>query len=665
MRIAVAGLVAAGLCIVGSARTDEPSPLPPQDSTDTQAVRPLLDAVQDDLLGLRFEQALTSLEALLGRPGLSEADRGEALVLRSQAHVAFGDLDAAEQDYREILRIRPGYVPDSSLVPQKAMERFHRARATTIGDLVLDAQPSDARVLVDGREIGLPAGSKIPLVAGEHVVRVERAGFDPLQQTVRIEANQDARVELRLVPNARTVVIETEPAGVDVTLDGAWIGRTARSPDEESGGTARKPARLTVESLSLGEHVFELAKECYRGEIIRDLLTVDLLDWSPKVYPLVVLAPARSTVVLRGGPDGAEVRVDDRPLTRLPTEPFEVCPGERRLEARLDARRIWSRVVSLGGAEEAVIEVDPRPNVVLLGVERWPLEMRPLAEAFNVTIETAGLQGTDLSDPDAWKRLDLPGDADLAVAPRAADEDGGPAWWLYSPLLQAVTPVAASPPTLDRPQWSGASWGLAVVDSVRHGPALVAHVAEDGPAAKSGLRAGDRLISLGGAQLDGAARAVSILTAASVRAPLEAEWLSPDGTARRGRLEGEPTLRLVVDTPSTEAAMVRAAWAELDAACDEALAPVARANLALLLSAYGRHELAAQVWKRVGLSDRAGIGSGTVQYYLGRELQRLGAEREAIRAQRAAAASEATAFDDEGPRVAPAARDRLADFGVQ
>jgi len=110
---------------------------------------------------------------------------------------------------------------------------------------------------------------------------------------------------------------------------------------------------------------------------------------------------------------------------------------------------------------------------------------------------------------------------------------------------------------------------------------------------------------------------------------------------------------------------VRAAWTRIDAACDPSQAAAAQANLALLLSTYDRPEQAVQVWKRVNLADRAGIGAGTVLYYLGRDLQKLGAERDAIVALEAAAATAATAFDDEGPQVAPAARDRLADLGVK
>ena len=92
-------------------------------------------------------------------------------------------------------------------------------------------------------------------------------------------------------------------------------------------------------------------------------------------------------------------------------------------------------------------------------------------------------------------------------------------------------------------------------------------------------------------------------------------------------------------------------------------AGAARANLALLFSIFGHHELAVETWRKVAWGERAGVGEGTTQYYLGRALEELGREEEAVGCYRKAAASGSTTFHDEGPRVAPAAADRLADLG--
>ena len=648
----------------GFAQSEEPASEPATEQTQptASAVRSLLDAARDDLVALEFERALAAIEALLGRPDLDEAARAEALVLRSEAHVAFGDLGAAEQDYRQILRLRPDFAPDSSLTPRKGMERFRKARAALIGDLVLDLAPADTLITIDGRSVEVPTEGKLALVAGEHVVLAERPGFDSLRQTVQVEANQDGRLELRLVPNARDVVLLTEPEGVNVTLDGTWVGRTTRDPDTDPRN-ARGPARLVLESLPLGEHVFELSLDCHRQERIRELLTVDLLDWSPKVFPLVTMVEVSSTIVLRDGPEGASALVDGRRVTRLPAEAITVCPGVRTVEVRHVERTIWRRTATLAEADEVVLRVEPRPNVVLVGLAEWPDGLLALEQQYNTAVDGSVPVPADPSAADGWRRLGLESDADLVIASRDAT-DGGATWWLYSPHLQVVAPV--DPGALPgRPRWTSLSWGLFVVDSVRYGPSVVAGITPGGAAERAGVRAGDRLTSLGGTQIGGAAQVRRILSVASSSAPLDAEWLSPDGAARRGRLEGEPTVRLVAGQPGIVASAVRAAWAVVDAATDEEAAPAARANLALLLSTFGRHEPAARTWRSVELPDNDGIGRGTVQYYLGRDLERLGAEREAIAALRAAAASNCTAFDDEGPQIAPAARDRLVDLGIK
>ena len=83
-----------------------------------------LEQIRVDLEELRFEKALSSIEAVVADPRLTRADRISLLILRSQAHVSYGDLDGAERDYRELLMLRPAYVPEDSLTPPKAIARF-------------------------------------------------------------------------------------------------------------------------------------------------------------------------------------------------------------------------------------------------------------------------------------------------------------------------------------------------------------------------------------------------------------------------------------------------------------------------------------------------------------------------------------------------------------
>ncbi|HXV75582.1 MAG TPA: hypothetical protein VD788_04625, partial [Candidatus Polarisedimenticolaceae bacterium] len=138
--VALLALAALTLVAPAGAEDDEPR----------AEVRALTDGIRDDLVQMNFDQALAAIDTLLARPDLTDGERGEVLVLRAQAHGAFGDFDAVEQDYAEILALRPGYVPDPGLTPDKAMARFDKVHKRTIGQVRVEVVPEDAKLRVDG-----------------------------------------------------------------------------------------------------------------------------------------------------------------------------------------------------------------------------------------------------------------------------------------------------------------------------------------------------------------------------------------------------------------------------------------------------------------------------------------------------------------------------------
>jgi hypothetical protein len=306
------------------------------------------------------------------------------------------------------------------------------------------------------------------------------------------------------------------------------------------------------------------------------------------------------------------------------------------------------------------IEVVPRPNVVLLGAAEWPERFESALGRYSLReARPAPLEG-DPSSAASWEGIELPPDIDLAIGrPRTAEG----AWFLYSPLLGTAARLE-NPDVLARPSWFAPAWGLAAADLDTGGPPVVVEAPAAGAAAAAGLVPGDRIVSVGGVEVASAGQLRGVLTLATADKPLRVDWRTAGGSARSAELRAGRSPRLEGDRPiDAGRAGVRAAWALVDGLCDAERAPAALSNLALLYSGAGLHDRAIETWRRVRWPPRAGIGEGTARYYLGRELQRTGQAAAAAQALRAAAASEATAFDDEGPAVAPAARDRLLDLG--
>jgi tetratricopeptide (TPR) repeat protein len=91
------------------------------------------------------------------------------------------------------------------------------------------------------------------------------------------------------------------------------------------------------------------------------------------------------------------------------------------------------------------------------------------------------------------------------------------------------------------------------------------------------------------------------------------------------------------------------------------VAAFARLNLAVCAMHFGDFAAAHEhlLKARTELPQRPGISQGTALYYLGLALERLGYKKEAVEAYRAAAAAkDATLFDNDGPAVAPLAARR-------
>ena len=114
--------------------------------------------------------------------------------------------------------------------------------------------PEGARVYFDNNFKGETPLSLENVEPGEHRIRVEKDGHDPLARSVRLERGMEATEEFRLKANTGILSVLTEPDGVSVFVDGVKAGETA--PADTKGVSLQ----LDIPGLSEGTHSVKFVK---------------------------------------------------------------------------------------------------------------------------------------------------------------------------------------------------------------------------------------------------------------------------------------------------------------------------------------------------------------------------------------------------------------------
>lgn len=92
-------------------------------------------------------------------------------------------------------------------------------------NLTIVATPSDAKIYIDGEEVGSNGYASVNLRLGEHIYSVECENhLNEKNKTVRLEDNE--RLEVNLKPLFGYISISSEPSGADVYINGTRVGVT-------------------------------------------------------------------------------------------------------------------------------------------------------------------------------------------------------------------------------------------------------------------------------------------------------------------------------------------------------------------------------------------------------------------------------------------------------
>jgi len=111
------------------------------------------------------------------------------------------------------------HLKEAKVSPKEpVVEPATEERKTT---LAVNANVPEAKVLVDGREIGRTPLSDATVSPGEHRIRVEKSGYEPYRKRIRINEGRSMSLYVDLSvaqPRNGRLYVETEPEGARVTI---------------------------------------------------------------------------------------------------------------------------------------------------------------------------------------------------------------------------------------------------------------------------------------------------------------------------------------------------------------------------------------------------------------------------------------------------------------
>ena len=695
----------------------------------SEAVQKELGAVQDLLARataefegpqqsrsiVQFDEIVTRLEVLHRQGTLPTRGReilSTVYELRARAYYNIGLQEKAADSFRALVQLNPQYSVSKEKVSPKVVDYFNSVKKALVGYLAVSSSPAGAKVSLNGEFLSLTDFFPLDVLAGEYTVEIAREGYRTETRTISIAPKATETLQVELTRTLASAFVITEPAGVEIWLDGQLRTTTSGTPGPEllevvrgkGLDPARASGRTELGNLSLGSHNLELRKKCYET-VKRQIEVPEARDYETEG---IKLQDSLASLQLRSDPPGARIYLDGEAMGITPKDLDGVCSGKHRIEVKHTSGKFIQDIV-VAKDESLTLDCPIRPSLAYLGLvaesaagervapdveEKLIENLQKVAtlnflpaprETVDRVLESEKLTRKALlpggnTEPDLVKKVTeklaaalevqgflialLPGEKlqRTAVLHLLAAGNTVPDTWdvsfgesaSYMRFLSAVDRKA----TLYRP-WTG----LITVDSSMFEGVPVLRVVPGSPAAQAGVQPAEVLAAVDGKAVKQTSDLLAAVDAKKAKEKLALQFKGAGGAARAldVTLADTPQEIPLNDPSLLYNKVMMDLRQQVEGYPGTETAAFARLNLAICAMHFGDFAAAHEhlLKARSELPARPGLSQGTALYYLGLALERLGYKKEAVDAYRAAAGfKDATLFNNDGPSVAPLASRR-------
>ena len=630
----------------------------------------------------RFEAILAALE-----PTAKTLDEGWTKVL-CETYNWMAILDSrvpgkaaqANKRLESLLDLDPDFEIDRAVSSTRLQNAFDALRAQKFGKIKLTLDPSDGTLTLDGKVKRADPGPHY-LAPGPHVLAYTRPGFQPQDARFELAAKDTRPVDFKLTRVSSVVTVYTSPVGAELVLDGKSLGvstgQVAATRADLAEKAGLKPDQLSsgflLSSLAAGKHRLDVRMPCYK--IMRlEIPETWTTPFADKEIEPVKLEPSRASLTIQSAAPGGQLILNGLVMGAVPVTDLQVCAQTYDLQIKYPTGS-FTQHFELQEGKALTIAARPKARLTYAGFEgsddfagreRILAMLATLGERLHNVAFLAAPKGEAPKDCIArlrasketelilWARP-VPGkpihQVELLLSTLTGEEER----ILVKPLEN--DPLGALAARMDRQPNVMEPWaGLTLLDL----PTGVYVLQADAAAQKAGIRIGKPLLEAAGKPL------------ASV-----AEFRKALAETKGGSLtvsQGEAPVKLAVTPMAVELPVNSQEFCypmvladlrlrQLGAQGDEEA--LLRLHQALAFMHFREYEKAQDVLRDARMGAVQGVSQGTLDYYTGVCLLRMGNVylTEALQAFNLALKYPlATLFGPEGPLLAPLARQALQDL---
>jgi serine/threonine protein kinase len=269
-------------------------------------------------------------------------------------------------------QIAPALEPEPSLTvrevekqtPKTSRRRVAAApvQAVTVGDALIESDPPGAQLQIDGRSdpAWVTPVNLTGLAAGKHIISANKGGYSSEIRALEVAAGGKSSLVLHLSAMNAVMVVNSNPPGAAISLDGKPTGRVT-------------PAQFTVDK---GSHNVVLRKQGYLDETTAaELAAGQNFQYAPSLRPLGNAEDIRTVgkfnklfghggqstagmgaISVRTQPKGAQVVINQRVLDKISPVDVMLSPGNYVVDITLTGFKPIHKVVTVEKGGKAAID---------------------------------------------------------------------------------------------------------------------------------------------------------------------------------------------------------------------------------------------------------------------------------------------------------------------